>query len=61
MAEDKIAIVELEDGTRGVAKRLGAHSATIAYNEDGHHYEVVVPNEDFDIVGYVNIAYKEIR
>lgn len=53
---EAIAIVKLDDGTMGWVASYGAHFSTIVYEESGgHQYQMIVPNEDFEIVGYIGI------
>lgn len=54
--EDAMAIVRLEDGTVGWIWSYGAHFSTIVYEEwGGYRHKIVVPNEDFDIIGYIGV------
>jgi hypothetical protein len=52
-------VVELDDGTIGVVKSFGAYTSTVVYFKDGLRFEVLMPNEDFTIINYINIGYEE--
>jgi hypothetical protein len=53
-------IVKLDDGIIGVIIHYGAHVSTVAYSEGGHGFEIIVPNEDFEILDYISFRYEEI-
>lgn len=55
-----IPLAQLEDGRVGIVKNLGAHYSTITVEEDfGHEFDVILPNEDFEILGYIKVERYE--
>lgn len=52
-------VVLLENGVIGIVRSLGAHVSVVAYQEGGVEYEVYIPNEDFEIIGYIALSHEE--
>lgn len=52
-----LAVVDGYPGV-GTVKQQNAHFAVIEFRLAGHHWEVVADNDEYDIIGYVHIAYE---
>lgn len=58
--EEHIALAQLPDGRVGIVKSMGAFYSTIIVEEDiGHEFDLVVPNEDYEILGYIKVEREE--
>jgi hypothetical protein len=52
-------LVELEDGQVGWLVSLGVHVSRIEYESDGHVFNVLVPNEDYEVLQTIEFDYEE--
>lgn len=50
----------LDGGGIGIVRSLGTHFSTIEFDEGGHHWQIIVENDEFDIIGYIGIGRRTI-
>lgn len=58
---ERYPIAKLLDGRGlGIIRSLGTHFSTIEFNEAGHKWTIIVENDEFEIVDYINIGRETI-
>ena len=62
MDSEQHPIAQMLDGRGiGIVRSLGTHFSLVEFDNGGYHWKVYVENDEFEIIGYINIGRKMIE
>lgn len=62
MESERHPIAYMIDGRGiGIIRSLGTHFSTIEFDSGGHHWKIIVENDEFEIIGYLTLGRELIE